>query len=158
MKLRVASLRMTLLGGCGREEATATAKAGLSTLLSAEFLAALHLGHHALLGFDAASSTHSFEELSHLGVLAQEVVYVLDGGAGAFGYALAPVAVDDLVVVAFLVGHGVDDGLDAGELAFVYVLGGLGHAGHGAYGGEHLEDGLHAAHFLDLTELLAEVV
>ena len=42
----------------------------LSNDLSSEFLAALHLGHHALLGFDAASSAHGFEELSHLGVLA----------------------------------------------------------------------------------------
>ncbi len=61
---------MTLLGGRGREQATAKAEAGPSTLLSAKFLAALHLGHHALLGFDAASSAHGFEELSHLGVLA----------------------------------------------------------------------------------------
>ena len=54
-------------------------------------------------------------------------------------------------------GHGVDDGFDAGELAFVDVVGGLLHAGEGADGGEHLEDGLHAAHLLDLTELVAEV-
>ena len=59
--------------------------------------------------------------------------------------------------MAFLVGHRVDDGFDAGELALVYVFGGLGHAGEGAYGGEHFEDGLHAAHFFDLAELIAEV-
>ncbi len=63
-----------------------------------------------------------------------------------------------LVVEALFLGHGVDDGLDAGELAFVHVFGGLGHAGHGAYGGEHLEDGLHGAHLFNLTELFAEVV
>ena len=54
-------------------------------------------------------------------------------------------------------GHGVDDGFDAGELAFVDVLGGLLHAGEGADGGEHLEDGLHGAHLFDLPELIAEV-
>ena len=54
-------------------------------------------------------------------------------------------------------GHGVDDGFDAGELAFVDVFDGLLHAGEGADGGEHLEDGLHGAHLFDLTELLAEV-
>jgi len=67
-------------------------------VLSPEFLASLHLAHHALLGFDAAASAHGLEHLSHLGVLAEEVVDVLHGGAGAFGDALAPVAVDDLVV------------------------------------------------------------
>jgi hypothetical protein len=36
--------------------------------LSAEALFPLHLGHHALLGFYAASSAHGFEEFSHLGV------------------------------------------------------------------------------------------
>ena len=57
-----------------------------------------------------------------------------------------------------LCGHRVDDGFDAGELAFVYVFDGLLHAGEGADRGEHLEDGLHAAHLFDLTELVAEVV
>ena len=125
--------------------------------LSAEFLAALHLAHHALLGFDAAAAAHGLEHLAHLGVLAEEVVDVLDGGAGAAGDALAAAAVDDLVVVALFGGHRVDDGFDAGELAFVDVFDGLLHAGEGADGGEHLEDGLHAAHLFDLTELVAEV-
>ncbi len=61
------------------------------------------------------------------------------------------------MVGALLGGHRVDDGFDAGELAFVHVLDGLLHAGEGADGGEHLEDGLHAAHLLDLAELVAEV-
>ena len=37
------------------------------------------------------------------------------------------------------------------------LLGGLGHAGEGADGGEHLHDGFHGAHFFDLPELFAEV-
>jgi hypothetical protein len=45
------------------------------------------------LGFHAASAAHGFEGLSHLGVLAEEVVDVLDGGSGAVGYALAAAVV-----------------------------------------------------------------
>jgi len=82
----------------------------------------------------------------------------LDGGAGAVGDAFAAGAVDEFVVLALLVGHGVDDGLDAGELGLVDVFGGLLHAGEGADGGEHFEDGLHGAHLFDLAELFAEVV
>ncbi len=78
-------------------------------------------------------------------------------GAAALGDALAAAAVDDGGVAALLVGHRVDDGFYAGELLFVDRAGGLLHACEGAYGGEHLEDGLHAAELLDLTELVAEV-
>lgn len=74
------------------------------------------------------------------------------------GDAFAAAAVDDLVVDAFFLGHRVDDGLDAGELALVDVVDGLRHAGEGSDGGEHLEDGLHGAHLFDLTELVAEVL
>jgi hypothetical protein len=114
--------------------------------------------HHALLGFDATAAAHGFEHLSHLGVLAEEVVDLLDGGTGAAGDALAAASVDEFVVAALAGGHGVDDGLDAVELLLVHVLGGLRHAGEGADRGEHLEDRLHGAHLFNLTELLAEVV
>ena len=122
------------------------------------FAAQAHAGHaaaHHLCGH--AAFAHLLEHLGHLGVLAEEVVDVLNLGAGAFGDALAAAAVDDLVVAALLVGHGVDDGFEARELLFVDVPGGLLHAGEGADGGEHLEDAFHGAHFLDLTELVAEV-
>ena len=102
---------------------------------------ALHLAHHALLGFEAAAAADHFEHLAHLGVLAEEVVDLLHASAGAVGDAFAAGAVDDLVVLALAVGHGVDDGLDAGELPFVDVFGGLGHAGEGADAWQHLEDG-----------------
>ena len=95
--------------------------------------------------------------LRHLIVLAEEVVDLLDAGAGAGGDAFAAAAVDEVGVAALLVGHGVDDGFDAAELGLVDVFGGLGHALEGADGGEHLEDGLHGAHLFDLTELFAEV-
>ena len=60
----------------------------------------------------------------------KRLLTLLDGGAGAEGDALASAAVDD--------------GLDAGELGLVDAGGGLLHAGEGADGGQHLEDGLHA--------------
>jgi hypothetical protein len=49
--------------------------------LPSELLFALHLAHHSLLGFDASASAHGFEHFAHLGVLAEEVVDVLDRGA-----------------------------------------------------------------------------
>jgi hypothetical protein len=53
--------------------------------LPTELLSALHLGHHALLGFDLAAGSPGFEYFVHLGVLAEEVVDLLDGGSGAVG-------------------------------------------------------------------------
>jgi len=125
--------------------------------LPAEFLFAAHLAHEALLHFDAATAAHHLEHFAHLGVLAEEVVDVLDRGSAAAGDALAAVAVDDLVVETLFLRHRVDDGFDAVELAFVDVFDGLLHAGEGADGRQHFQDGLHAAHLLDLTELVAEV-
>lgn len=119
--------------------------------LSPEFLSALHLAHHALLGFDATAGAHGLEHLAHLAVLAEEVVDVLHGGAGASGDALAAVAVDEFMVLALFVRHRVDDGFDAGELALVYVFDGLRHAREGADRGEHLKNRLHAAHLFNLT-------
>jgi hypothetical protein len=105
----------------------------------------------------AAAGAHGFEHFAHLGVLFEEVVDVADLDAGAFGDALAALAVDEVGVQALLHGHGVDDGFDAGELLFVHLGGRLLHAREGADRREHLEDGLHAAELLDLAELLAEV-
>ena len=50
--------------------------------------------HHALLGFDTTAAAHGLEHLSHLGVLAEEVVDLLHGGAGAERDAFAAAAVD----------------------------------------------------------------
>jgi len=68
--------------------------------LPGEFLAGLHLGHEELLGFEAAAGAHGLEHFAHLGVLAEEVVDLLDGGSGAAGDALAAAPVDDLVVAS----------------------------------------------------------
>ena len=110
-----------------------------------------------MLGFQASAAAYGLEHFGHLGVLAEEVVDLGDFDAGAEGDAFAAASVDDGRVLPLLSGHGVDDGFDAGELAFVDVFCGLAHAGEGADGGEHLEDGLHGAHLFDLAELVAEV-
>src|SRR5260370_38546131 len=79
---------------------------------TAEFAEAFHFcagGHGAVLLHHGA----------HLQALLEDGVDVLNGGAAAFGDALAALAVDAVVVAALLVGHGVDDGFAARELAFV---------------------------------------
>ena len=48
-----------------------------------------------------AAFAHLLEHLGHLGVLTEEVVDVLDFGAGALGDTLAAAAGDDFVVAAF---------------------------------------------------------
>ena len=131
-----------------------------SQVLSSEalFLAHAHAAQAAAHHFCGhAAFAHLLEHFGHLGVLAEEIVYVGNLGAGAFGDALAAGAADDFVVAALLGGHRVDDGFKARELLFVDVLRGLLQAGEGADGGQHFEDALHRAHFLDLAELVAEV-
>jgi hypothetical protein len=56
----------------------------------------------------ASAGAHGLEHFAHLLVLAEEVVDLLDGGAGAEGDALAVAAVDDGGVAALLGGE--DDG------------------------------------------------
>ena len=94
------------------------------------------------MGFYSAAhaAAHGFEHFGHLVVLAEEVVDFLHADAGAGGDALAAAAVDKVGVLTLFVGHRVDDGFNAGELALVDIFRGLGHAGEGAYGWEHLED------------------
>ena len=110
-------------------------------MLPPEALAAAHLAHEPLLHFGHATArAHALEHFAHLGVLAEEIVDLLDGGAGAEGDALAAAAVDDGGVAALLGGHGVDDGFNAAELLFVDVARGLLQALEGADRGQHLED------------------
>ena len=118
---------------------------GCEVTLSPEALFAAHAhgadaaAHHVA---GQAAFAHLLEHLGHLGVLAEEIVYVLDLGAAAVGDALAAGAGDDFVVAALFGGHGVDDGFEARELLFVDVLRGLLQAGEGADGGHHLEDAI----------------
>ena len=80
----------------------------------------------------------------------------MNGSAAAAGDALAALAVNDGMVASFLVGHGVDDGLDALQARFVH-LGVLREIGHGAELREHVHELFERAHFLDLAQLVAEV-
>ena len=84
----------------------------------------LPFGSRAVVGLSCLrqAAAHGFEHLGHLGVLAEEVVHVLRGSAGASGDALAAAAVDKVGVQILLVGYGVDDGPDTGELGVVDVL------------------------------------
>ncbi len=73
-----------------------------------EFLHAAHLAHESLLHFlHAAAGTHHLHHFAHLGVLFEEVVYFLDGGAGAGGYAFAAAAVDSETFLMTLAEVGV---------------------------------------------------
>jgi hypothetical protein len=54
----------------------------------------------ALAEPNQAAAAHGFKRLLHLGVLAEEVVNLPDGGARASGDAFAAAAVDEFVVVA----------------------------------------------------------
>ena len=60
----------------------------------------MHLGHHSLLGLYTTAGAHGLEHFAHLDVLAEEVVDLPDGGAGAAGDALAAAAVDEFVVAS----------------------------------------------------------
>ena len=61
----------------------------------------------------ASAGAHHFHHFAHLGVLFEEVVPLLDGGAGAGGYAVAAAAVDDAGVRHGL-GRGGGGGLGGG--------------------------------------------
>src|SRR5262249_38668879 len=84
-----------------------------------------------------AGFAHVLEHLSHLGVLAEELVDFLDSGARSAGDAFAAAAVDDLVMLALVLRHGVDDGFHARELRIVDVVGSLLHVGERPDRGQH---------------------
>ena len=87
----------------------------------------------------------------------QNRIDVLHGRAAAFGDALAPLAIDHVVIAALLVGHGVDDGLDARELALVdlRIFGKILQRPHFR---QHIHDFLERAHLANLLELIAKIL
>src|SRR5207253_10770162 len=113
-----------------------------------ELAEALHFvagGHGAVLLHHGA----------HLQVLLEDDVDVLHRRAAAFGDALASLAVNDVVVAAVLVGHGVDDGFDAGELALV-DLGILGKILKWSYVGVHDHDFFEWVQLANLLQLISD--
>src|SRR6266849_893946 len=112
----------------------------------------MHAFHFGAGGHGAVLLHHG----AHLEVLLEDGVDVLDGGAAALGDALAAFAVDDVVVAALLVGHGIDDGFDARELALVdFRI--LGKILERTQLGEHVDDFFERAHLANLLELIAEI-
>src|SRR5713101_743802 len=114
-----------------------------------EFSKAFHFrarGHGAVLLHHGA----------HLHILLQDLVDVLHGGAAAFCDPFAALAVDDVVVLAFLIGHGVDDGFDLFQFAFVHA-GVFGNILQRADFGEHVHQLIERAHFANLAKLVAKI-
>src|SRR5216683_6561511 len=103
-----------------------------------EFAEAFHFaagGHGAVLLHHGA----------HLQVLLEDGINVLNRCAAALGDALPALAVNNVMVAALLVGHGIDDGFDARELALVdfRILGKILERTHL---GEHVDDFFEWAH------------
>ena len=113
-------------------------------------VSALHLLHQAS---HLAAGDH-LHHLAGLLELLQQAVHLLDVRAAALCDAVAAAAVQDFRMLAFLRGHGVDDGLDAleGVVVNVDVLDGF------AYTGNHAGQLLEVTHLLDLLNLTHEVV
>src|SRR3954471_685353 len=74
---------------------------------------------HELAEVGHLPRAEALHHLAHLAELLDQLVDLLDGGAGALGDALAAPALDELGPAALLRGHGEDDRLDAVELALV---------------------------------------
>src|SRR5713226_7821110 len=93
---------------------------------------------------------------THLEVLLENRVDVLHGGAASFGDALAAFSVDDVVVAALLVGHGIDDGFDARELALINfrILGKVLKWSHLR---QHVNNLFERTHFANLLQLIAKI-
>src|SRR5215831_21250697 len=70
-----------------------------------------------------AGLAHLLEHLFHLRVLAEQIVDFLNAGAGSAGDALAPASIDDLMVIAFIARHRIDDGLYSVHLFLVDFVG-----------------------------------
>src|SRR5260370_23022379 len=68
---------------------------------------------------------HLLEHFFHLRVLPEQVINFLHAGAGAASNALSAAAVDGFVMVSFVSGHGIDDGVDAVFLFLVDLVGGV---------------------------------
>src|SRR5262249_45915345 len=114
-----------------------------------EFAEAFHFGA-------GGQGTVLLHHLAHLHVLLQNHVDVLHRCAAALCDALAAFAVNEVVIITLLIGHGVDDRFDLFQLAFVH-LGVFGNVLQRAHLGEHVHDLLERAHFANLSQLITEI-
>src|ERR1051326_6772084 len=118
-----------------------------------------HAAHFAEAGdhLDALPHAH-LRHLPHQGAnlleLIQELFDLVRLDAAAGGDASTTADIDDVRVLALLVGHRVDHALDAGHDLFrvLALRDHVAHAGHRAH------EIAHGAHLSDLGKLLAEVV
>jgi hypothetical protein len=95
-------------------------------------------------------ATHLLEHFSHLSVLAEQVVDFLHAGSRTAGNPFAAAAVDGFVMVAFVSGHGIDNGLDAIDLLFVNLVRGFLQAGKRTNTRQHADKALQRPHFAHL--------
>src|SRR5271155_4220841 len=113
--------------------------------------------HVAQQATHAAGFAHLLEHLLHLDELAPQLVHFLLTGARAFCNAFAPAAADDLMMVALIRRHGVDDGFEACELFFVHIVSYFIQPSQWTDLGQHTHNALHGTEFADLVELVTEI-
>ena len=113
------------------------------------------MGHAEAL---SRTSGHAFHHLAHLFKLANQHIHLLNLNAGTPGDARSPAPVEDIGVVAFRRGHGIDDGLHLGHALFGQssICGGKLFA-QSAETRDQLQDTFQAAEFLHVAHLLAEI-
>src|SRR5271163_3915889 len=92
--------------------------------LPPELLPSGQLPHQTALHL-AAACPDRLEHLPHLHVLLEQLIHFLHRRSRTAGDTLAAAAGDDLVVIALLLGHRVDDRLDARKLPLVDLVGHL---------------------------------
>src|SRR5438552_13827463 len=103
-----------------------------------------------------APATDRTHQALHLAELLEQAVDVGGRGAAAARDAAPPAGLDELRMLAFLDGHGVDDRLDATQLSI--VDGRLRGPGHLAGAGDHLDQLANRPQLLDLLQLAPEVL
>ena len=111
--------------------------------------------HRAALQHTAFADV--LKHLAHLRILPQQLVHFLHRSAGASSNALAAAAGDDLMVIALLLRHRIDDGLDAHKLVLVDLVGHLLHPGQRTDRRKHLHNALQRAELAYLAKLVAEI-
>src|SRR5580765_4124972 len=145
-------LKQAKTGGAAKCATSATCSRGWNWQFSGEASEFAEAFHFCASGHGAVLLHHG----AHLHVLLNDGVDVLHRGAAAGGDALAALAVDQIVIAAFGIGHGVDYGFNLLKATFVN-LGVLGNILQRADFGEHVHELFERAHFADLAKLIAKI-
>src|SRR5512143_1806443 len=118
-----------------------------ATVLAWEAKAAHHPRHYA--------ATEALHHLAHFDILLQKTVDFLHGTAAAACDALAPAAVQDVVMGTLLGSHRVDDCLDMDQFFLVHLH--VAEPAQRSHVRQHAEDLLERSHLADLPQLIAEI-